>query len=314
MTDPLTLASLVISAGALGVGVAAWSRARKLKRTVRSLFEQGYVRANGERVDFPFGEPGMPRSWAERTRLVVACPDNRHIVRVENAGEAIDGFFVMHNGLRVLLDSYYGGPVTEMLRLNRGVHEPEEERVFQEVLPHIPRDGVMIELGAYWGFYSLWFRSVVGAGATNLLVEPEPEHLESGRRNFEAAGFSGVRIVRGFVGRRPRDGDPPTVSVDSLIASEGLSHVHLLHSDIQGHEAEMLRGAAKALRERTIDYIFLSTHSTRVHARCRRMLQRASYEILADSTVRESYSFDGLLVGRRRELAGLAPVDIAKRR
>ncbi len=314
MGDPLAIVSLVVSAGALGVAAAAWSRARKVKRTVRSLLEHGFVRANGERVDFPFSEPGMPKSWVERTRLVQECPDNEHIPRVSNAGETHDGFVIMHNGLRVLVDSYYGGPVTEMLRVNRGVHEPEEERVFQDVLRHMPADAVMVELGAYWGFYSLWFRSVVGPNATNILVEPEHEHLESGRRNFAAAGFSDVRMVRGFVGSEPRAGDPPTVSVDSLMACEKLSRVNLLHSDIQGHEGEMLRGAARALRARTIDYIFISTHSTRVHERCRKVLDRASYEILADSSVRESYSFDGLLVGRRRELSGLGPVAIAKRR
>jgi hypothetical protein len=39
--------------------------------------------------------------------------------------------------------------------LNRGVHEPLEEFVFQEVLKRLPEACAMIELGAYWGHYSM---------------------------------------------------------------------------------------------------------------------------------------------------------------
>jgi hypothetical protein len=53
----------------------------------------------------------------------------------------------LHNGLRVL-GAYYG-PFSQLLAINRGVHEPLEEFVFQEVLKRLPAAPSMIELGAY---------------------------------------------------------------------------------------------------------------------------------------------------------------------
>ena len=65
--------------------------------------------------------------WRRWYRDVMASPDNQHIPRVPNAGKVIDGCQVMHNGLRIVRGSYYGYPLTRMLKLNRGVHEPQEE-------------------------------------------------------------------------------------------------------------------------------------------------------------------------------------------
>src|SRR5262245_43352844 len=76
--------------------------------------------------------------WAQRHLDVLGCPDNDHIPRVADAGAVRDGTQVMHNGIRVHVGSYYGSEVTRMLERNRGVHEPQEERVFGEVLRHLP--------------------------------------------------------------------------------------------------------------------------------------------------------------------------------
>lgn len=46
----------------------------------------------------------------------------------------------LHNGLKVPFagnDSYYGG-FSSILVMNRGVHEPLEEFVFQQVLKRLP--------------------------------------------------------------------------------------------------------------------------------------------------------------------------------
>ena len=39
----------------------------------------------------------------------------------------------MHNGLKIHLGSYYGPEGATQLIINKGVHEPQEEYVFQEV-------------------------------------------------------------------------------------------------------------------------------------------------------------------------------------
>ena len=58
--------------------------------------------------------------FALKIRDVCAAPDNRHVPRVPNAGQIEDGFLIMHNGIRVVPDSYTGSGMTDLLRQNRG--------------------------------------------------------------------------------------------------------------------------------------------------------------------------------------------------
>jgi hypothetical protein len=75
-----------------------------------------------------------------------------------------------------------------------------------------------------------------------------------------------------------------------------LDHVDILHSDIQGAEVRMLRGAELALHERRISWIFISTHGENIHQKCRQILRSQGYKIVAEHTPSESHSVDGLLV------------------
>jgi hypothetical protein len=75
----------------------------------------------------------------------------------------------------------------------------------------------------------------------------------------------------------------------------------------------MLRGATKTLEQRIADYIFISTHSEELHASCRKTLEDFRYTIIAQHTVAESYSYDGLLVARRKELKGIEHFGVSHR-
>src|SRR6058998_3708738 len=76
----------------------------------------------------------LGKEWRERIRDAIESPDNAFIPRVANAGQIVNGCQVMHNGLLIHRGSYYGYPIKRMLKLTRGVHEPQEERAFAEVL------------------------------------------------------------------------------------------------------------------------------------------------------------------------------------
>ena len=52
--------------------------------------------------------------------------------------------------LSIGADAYYG-QFSQLLVLNRGVHEPLKEYVFQELLKNLPKTPLMIELGALLG-------------------------------------------------------------------------------------------------------------------------------------------------------------------
>lgn len=242
------------------------------------------------------------RLWRGRIADVVACPDNADIPRVPDAGHIVDGQIVMHNGLRMAYGSYGTCDTEHMMRMleaNGGVHEPQEEKIFQQVIPLMPPGAVMLELGAFWGFYSLWFASRV-VNARCFLVEPVWANLNAGRLNFALNGFY-ANFINGFVGARHhvQPYQPPVVSVDWLIREHGLEKIHLLHSDIQGFERQMLEGMEQAAHETRIDWIFLSTHSTKLHRDCRAWLVARSWVIVADANPDQSHSADGLLAAHR---------------
>src|SRR5208337_3105186 len=112
-----------------------------------------------------------------------------------------DGLVWLHNGNRVPVEgrySYYGG-FSDVLIFNRGVHEPLEEYVFQEALRVLPDEPMMLELGAYWGHYSMWLKSR-RAQARVFMVEPEATNLEAGRMNFARHKFDGT-FIQALVGK-----------------------------------------------------------------------------------------------------------------
>jgi hypothetical protein len=203
--------------------------------------------------------------------------------------------------------------MTEMLRRNRGVHEPQEEAVFQEVVKTVAPGGLIVELGAYWGFYSMWFCHSVRHGRAHL-IEPDPDRLESGRSNFAANGLD-AKFTRALIGESSRTlaTGVKVICLDDFVADEHIDHINVLHSDIQGAELEMLRGAERTLAERTIAYLFISTHSAQLHSSCSKFLQGRGYETLTSITPTESYSFDGLLVLRAPQVRPL-PLPALSRR
>jgi hypothetical protein len=182
------------------------------------------------------------------------------------------------------------------------------------VLKRLPADAVMLELGAYWGFYSLWFKQAVPGGRA-FLVEPLLSNLNYGRKNFELNGFQG-HFTRAFVGRTSGTVDGvPQMCVDDFLAEHRIDRLHVLHSDIQGFELDMLHGAEKSLAADKVDYLFISTHSNDLHRDCTRFLTDRRFVVLASCDLDDSFSPDGVLVARRGSLAsGLGPVPISLRR
>lgn len=249
--------------------------------------------------------------WRRRIRDVISSPDNAHIPRCEGAGVLDGGVLTMHNGIKVGGLSYYGAGIMNLLMQNKGVHEPQEERAFQDVLPWIGEGGAMLELGAYWGFYSLWFAESV-AGARNFLLEPVIDNLEAGSLNFKLNGRQAV-FEQAFVGEADQQGPIPTVSVDSFMQRHAIDRLAILHSDVQGAELGMLHGAAQAFRSRLIDFLFVSTHGNDIHADCLRFIEENGYRILASANLDESFADDGVIVAISPEAQGPDALEISKK-
>lgn len=236
-------------------------------------------------------EKAQAADFRGRFREIVSDPLNLLIARHPQAGMVDGDEVTLHNGHRVSLRgelSYYGD-FSDILIINRGVHEPLEEYAFQQVLAQLPQTPSMLELGAYWAHYSMWFQQARPKGQ-NHLVEPEKKCLAVGRANFAKNGYAG-QFTQAFVGHGQFE-------VDSYLAEQGLDRLSILHSDIQGFEVEMLDGAQKTLSEQRADYLFISTHSQDIHAEVMERLTGFGYRIeVAADFEHQTTSYDGFILG-----------------
>jgi len=224
-----------------------------------------------------------------RFREVISDPLNLLIERVPLAGLVEANHVYLHNGNRVPLvgSGAYYGPFSQLLVVNRGVHEPLEEYVFQQLLRSLGETPIMLELGAYWGHYSMWLKKV-RPQATVILVEPDAVNLTAGINNFQLNGLTG-EFIRSAVGRQH-------LQVDFFRSERQLDRLDILHVDIQGQEAEMLEGCGRTLAERRADYLFISTHSQALHEQIVRDTTAFGYRVEVSSDFDEqTTSFDGFV-------------------
>lgn len=266
----------------------------------------------------------------------MACRDADQLPKVRDAGlvtlEHGTRVQVMHDGTRVLADGYYGRWMTELIRRLRGHHEPQEELVVHRVIERLSgTKPVVVELGSFWAYYSIWALRALGGRA--ILVEPDPANLEVGRVNFSLNELEGTFVhaaLGGDHGAQTRlvcesDGierEVPVVTIPGLMDDQGLETIDLLLMDIQGAETDALTRSAPTLRERRVRFLVVSTHHHSIsgdpmtHQRCLQMLVDAGAHIVAEHTVGESFSGDGLIAAsmdpRDRDLR--VPVSYARYR
>jgi FkbM family methyltransferase len=235
---------------------------------------------------------------------------------VPDAGSLLDqngiAVQVMHDGTRVVAGGYQGRWMMEIIRRLRGHHEPQEELVVHHILKRLSgeRSPVIVELGAFWAYYSIWALRAIGGRA--LLVEPDPNNLRVGRLNLRLNGLYAAWVQAAVGGP---DGETVSlvcesdgverelavVSVPGLMEVHGLEHIDFLLVDVQGPETDVLERAIDVLRDRGIRFLVVSTHhysisgDAHTHERCLATLDDAGVHVIAAHTVGESFSGDGLI-------------------
>jgi hypothetical protein len=240
-----------------------------------------------------------PDDFIGRFREIVSDPVNLLIERVPMAGYVEGDEVYLHNGLKVPVvgpGAYYG-PFSHVLVINRGVHEPLEEYVFQELLKRLGEAPSMIELGAYWGHYSMWLKKT-RPKAEVILVEPDPACLKCGQNNFARNGLRG-EFIKAFVGTGKFE-------VDAFFRDRKIKRLDILHADIQGFEVEMLQGAESVLAKRRVNYLFIATHSQAIHRDVVDRLKAQGYRVEISSDFEDqSTSFDGFVFASSPDVEAL---------
>ena len=257
-----------------------------------------------------------------RIEMTVSCLDSAEIPKVSSAGEfGIDDygpFQIMHNGLKITKDCYQGPWMTKVIELLRGHHEPQEELAFYEVMKVLREDPsnfqeqTILELGSFWGYYSLWFAKEFPKSRV-VCVEPDPIHMAVGQQNFRRNEVEGY-FINAQISREDKlrsrflcVSDGMERKIESLAFSgvmerAGLTEVDLVHVDIQGSEIDLLLDLPNVLRSKKIRFMLISTHdlsisgSPTTHQDSLKILKDNGAFIICEHSVSESFSGDGFIL------------------
>jgi hypothetical protein len=246
-----------------------------------------------------------PDKTKKRILTTASGRDCDYIPKVENAGEVIDNYQLMFNGIKVLKDCYYGAWATDLIQMCRGHHEPQEEKAFYEVLKYINNDSpVMVEVGSYWAYYSMWFNRSL-SNARNYMIEPKKANLDIGEKNFRLNDIEGGTFIHKGV---------PEFKLDWLMNTYGIDSISIVHADIQGREGRFLNDNAEVIDSGKVDYLFISTHLLANHSECLKFFNNHNIEILCEHNKHQSFSVDGLIVGKCKHVENdLHSIQISKR-
>jgi FkbM family methyltransferase len=170
----------------------------------------------------------------------------------------------------------------------------------------------MVELGSFWAYYSMWCKQRIPSTRL-VLLEPDAGNLAVGRENLALNGMDAT-CLQAAVGsdhdtvvslRWDSDGQrhwTTQMSVDGIADDLDLQRIDMLLCDIQGAETAALYGATRSLADRRVRFLVISTHHHSIsgdpltHQRCLGMLDDAGVHFIAEHSVSESCSGDGLIV------------------
>lgn len=209
------------------------------------------------------------------------------------------------------------------------LHEPEEEIIFIELLNKIPDNGVFVNIGSAIGYYPI-LAKLQKPSLQIYAFEPLGLHrryfneniklnnlkkedfklsrygisVAKGSANFNKSNYASkiqitnnklnkfqtfIKLINGTSVR--------TITMKNLLNQVG-GKVHLVQMDIQGHEKDVLYSSIDLLKENLIQNLLIGTHSKKLHAECKDILENCNYKITHDNydTLIQP---DGILVAQK---------------
>jgi FkbM family methyltransferase len=177
-----------------------------------------------------------------------------------------------------------------------GTYEVEKRRVFEAI---VEENGVVFDIGAHVGFYTLLASVLVGPGGKVIAFEPLPGNLNFLKRHLRLNYVDNVTVVDAAVcdrsaaacfeegstssmGRISPTGaiQVRTVALDDLVSSGQLPVPDYIKVDVEGAEMSALSGA-KSILERFHPTLFLAVHTKEINRQCCRFLRALDYGLTA---------------------------------
>lgn len=175
-----------------------------------------------------------------------------------------------------------------------GQFEPEQVRAFAGVLRP---GGIVYDIGAHAGFYSLLASRLLGERGQVIAFEPLPRNIAMLRRHLALNGVSNVHIIAAAVADQAGQARFSTarsstmgrlnpagtltvavVQLDALVAASDIPPPDVIKLDVEEAELQVLQGA-KAVLTAHHPALFVSTHSADLHAACHRFLTGLHYTV-----------------------------------
>lgn len=174
------------------------------------------------------------------------------------------------------------------------------------------RGDVVVDVGAHVGFFTLLAARLIGPGGHVHAFEPIPTNFDALDRNLRMNGYTWVSALRAAVSDAPgvvslgldqarlvgtstadfsvggelSSIEAPAVTLDDIVGAD--EHVRLLKIDAEGHEPQVLAGAATILERSPPDAILFEVNATRLAG------QGASAEDIFDPLAARDYRLHAL--------------------
>jgi hypothetical protein len=142
----------------------------------------------------------------------------------------------------------------------RGIYERPLQRWLSE---YVEPGSTCLDIGAADGYFTILMAKLAGSSGVVHAFEPSElyeriaRHVDINRHNYTLAPVS---VHNRFVVSNSAQSDLPTVSVDEVVRNVSLKRVDVIKIDVEGAEADVLRGAQRTL-ERFRPYLFIEIHS-----------------------------------------------------
>jgi FkbM family methyltransferase len=181
----------------------------------------------------------------------------------------------------------------KILRIIGGTYEPEQTRLFQQL---IPAGATVFDIGAHIGYYTVLSSVLAGGSGRVWAFEPNPVNHAFLRRHVGLNHLDNVVVENAAVsdrngtasfafgtgsgtGRLAADGplEVRTIRLDDFCREHDV-RPGFMKIDVEGAELTVLRGAGEIIRLHH-PVIFLSTHGAQIHSECLAWLRERGYTL-----------------------------------
>jgi len=175
-----------------------------------------------------------------------------------------------------------------------GSYEYDKQKAFEKM---VAKGGVVFDIGANAGLYTLLASVLVGSQGRVFAFEPGPRNVRYLKAHLQLNHVSNVNVIEAAVSDRMGEASfdvgandsmghladrgmlrVKVVTLDELISARDVAIPSCIKIDVEGAEARVLNGA-KGLLSNLHPTVFLATHGKHSRRECCQLLSSLQYEL-----------------------------------